>query len=69
MKVKINGLLRNSLIGGLICGVISALLSYTILPFPKSLTDHVIGTSIGGFFAVLLHIIVHTLKSKTEIEN
>ena len=73
MKGRITEPLRSSLIGGIICGIISALLSYTILPFPENLTDHVIGTSVGGFFcgffAVLLHIIVHALKNRQEMDN
>lgn len=73
MKREIGGPIKSSLIGGTICGSISALLSYTILPFPEDLTDHVIGTSVGGFmcgfFAVLLHIIVHTLKSRQQIND
>jgi hypothetical protein len=70
MKGKLAEPLKSSLIGGTICGIISALLSYAILPFPENLTDHVVGTSVGGFlcgfFAVLLHIIVHALRDKQE---
>lgn len=64
---------KNSLIGGVMCGIISALLSYSILPFPENLRDHVIGTSAGGFFcgffAVLFHIIVHVIKEKPAAKN
>ena len=73
MKREITESLKSSLIGGIMCGVISALLSSTILPFPDSLTDHVAGTTVGGFlcgfFAVLLHIIAHALRNKQEINN
>ena len=75
MKNKIGEALKSGLIGGVICGIIQGLLGYTILPFPKSLMDHAIGNSIGGFFSglfagcigVLMYIWFHTIKKAQMI--
>ena len=50
MKAKISAAAINGLIGGSISGVISALLNYSLLPFPETPLDNVIGHGIGGFF-------------------
>jgi hypothetical protein len=50
MNKNIVEALKNGMAGGILGAVVSALLNYFIVPFPKSVVDNVLGHSIGGFF-------------------
>lgn len=49
MKEKLIEALKNGFIGGTLSSIVSGLLNYFILPFPRSILDNVIGHSVGGF--------------------
>jgi uncharacterized membrane protein YeaQ/YmgE (transglycosylase-associated protein family) len=53
--------LKNGLIGGVLSGIISALLNYSILPFPQSIQDNAIGHGFSGFFSGLISAVIAVL--------
>ncbi len=68
MTASVGAALRSGLLGGAVGGVISAVLNYTILPFPHSAAANAFGHGMSGFFCGLaagfIGVLLHARKSK-----
>jgi uncharacterized membrane protein len=61
VKTVIGEAVKNGLIGGVLSGIISALLNYYLLPFPNTAFDNAMGHGFGGFFCGLISCVIGIL--------
>jgi len=75
MQERLSEALKNGLIAGLFSAVVSVLLNYYVLPFPKSILANAFDHGIGGFFCGLVSafiavmIVTHPRQQRQPLPN
>jgi hypothetical protein len=71
MSIKIGEAVKCGIIGGILCGVVSGLMNYYVIPFPRTLLNnefnHVISGSLSGLVTGFFGLFVFMVQqSKTQ---
>jgi len=71
MAIQIGEAVKGGVIGGIACAVVSGLMNYFVIPFPKTLLDNGINHAMSGLFSGLVTgfvglIVFMTKQSKSR---